>query len=123
MAASSIGNPGDPITRAPATARSIASSRLREGGWNRTAVASGGACAQVRLRPVAQVGRFAHVTVVEADHEVTALHERAQEAVRPADQLAAEAGDEDKGRVGWVAERLVRKGQPVRLHALDAHPA
>ena len=73
---------------------------------------------EARRREVPQVGRFAHIPVVEPDDEMTAPGQAFAEFVRPADHLRRQAHDQHHRRGARVTERLI--GQ---LDAVRGHPA
>src|SRR5262249_52564626 len=66
----------------------------------------------VHCRPVHR-GRQAAVTVVEPDHEVAAIDEPLAEARLPCSELTRQPLDEEEGRIGVGAERVVLELDPV----------
>src|SRR5262249_57960707 len=74
-----------------------------------------------RVAAVRQPGREANVTAVEANHAEAAAGQLNAEPGSPAHQLRAQPCDEDDGRVGWVAESLIRKLDPASLRQRGSH--
>ena len=54
-----------------------------------------------------EFGRQAHIAIVEAHHEVTAISEHVDEVFVPSNHLCPEAHDEDKCRIISVTEGVV----------------
>jgi hypothetical protein len=71
---------------------------------------------QARRREVPQVGRFAHIPVVEPDDEMTAPGQAFAQRVRPGDHLRRQAHDQHHRRGAPVTERLIRQFDAVRGH-------
>ncbi len=69
-------------------------------------------------RVLLELGRQAGVSVVETDHESAASGKALAEAAVPGEQLSAEPGDQQDGRVGRLTERLVLEGGAARKECL-----
>ena len=79
---------------------------------------------QARRREVPQVGRPAHVPVVEPDDEKTAPGQTCAQLIRPGDHLRRPAHDQYHRRRARVPERLIRqldviRGNPARRASSD----
>jgi orotidine-5'-phosphate decarboxylase len=68
---------------------------------------------QERRRRSLQVGRAADVAVVKAHHVQAARRKLCAEVLLPGDHLRAEAHDQQRRRIGRVAEGLVAEGDPL----------
>ena len=65
-----------------------------------------------------QVGRFAHVPVVEPDDEQAGPGQTRAQLIRPGDHLRRQAHDQHDRRRARLTERLIRQ-----LDAVGGHPA
>jgi hypothetical protein len=69
---------------------------------------------QARRRQIPQVGRSAHIPVVEPDDEKTAPGQTCAQLVRPGDHLRRQAHDQHDRRRARVPERLIRQLDVIR---------
>ncbi|HEY7881914.1 MAG TPA: hypothetical protein VID31_13750 [Streptosporangiaceae bacterium] len=69
---------------------------------------------QARRRQIPQVGRSAHIPVVEPDDEKTAPGQTCAQLVRPGDHLRRQAHDQHDRRRARVPELLIRQLDVIR---------